>query len=221
MSPTVAAVVVQVIAAVALIVWLLALRSILAATRAHRTGREPADGRPAELEGHRAVIEDSVELDGAVDALASRAASSLARGGPPLGPFRIVDRSAGRIAFEGTPQGTSRIAVGSGELRLEGLASGRVRATWWLRLERAERALIAAQVVQLVGLVAILCGYWAVMTWVVASPTPGVRGQSFQFFQVGHLLWPPFLFAHRYKKMLITVREGFRTLVCNLPFLDD
>jgi hypothetical protein len=74
---------------------------------------------------------------------------------------------------------------------------------------------------QIVGLVAIVGGCWLMFTYVVASPNPDVRWQTFQMLQVGHFLWPPFLFGALYRRGRRETAAQFEALAGNLPYSGD
>jgi len=71
---------------------------------------------------------------------------------------------------------------------------------------------------QVLGLIAIVVGYWAIATYVIPSPDPGVRWQAVQMVQAVHFLWPPFLFGARYRRSVREVTAQFQALANNLPF---
>jgi hypothetical protein len=81
--------------------------------------------------------------------------------------------------------------------------------------------LVAGGIVQIVGLVGLIAGCWAMSTYVATSPEPAVRWQSLQMLQVVHVLWPPFLFGGLYRRGVRGVRAEFEALVNNLPYLEE
>jgi hypothetical protein len=80
--------------------------------------------------------------------------------------------------------------------------------------------LVLGAVFQLLGLIALVGGFFAIVTWVVPNPDPGVRAQSVQMMQVVHFLWPPFLLGGLYRMRRRTVQARFEILVNNLPYCD-
>jgi hypothetical protein len=80
--------------------------------------------------------------------------------------------------------------------------------------------LVLGAVFQVLGLIALIGGFFAITTWVVPNPNPDVRAQSVQMVQAVHFLWPPFLFGGIYRMRRRTVQARFEILVNNLPYFE-
>ena len=139
-----------------------------------------------------------------------------------LGPLKILGRTDDRVTFEGTGPDPSGRAVGRrirrGQLRLTAIGPARTRIDYEIEIGGARGLWIAAVACQLLGLVALAVGFWAMSAYVVSDPDPNVRGQSLQMMQVVHFLWPPFLFGGLYRKGHTVVRAEIETLAHNLPY---
>jgi hypothetical protein len=98
--------------------------------------------------------------------------------------------------------------------------SGRTRIDWVAEVTTLRWLLKVGVVFQLIGLIALVVGSWALFTYVASSPHPGLRWQAFQMLQIAHLLWPPFLFGSLYRWGRSAVRAQFDALVHNLPFIN-
>ncbi len=76
-----------------------------------------------------------------------------------------------------------------------------------------------AQLFLVLGLAAIGVTAAVMELYVIPNPSPAIRQQSIQAIQVCHLLWPPFVFAHRYRAGQATLVARLETLLGNLPHL--
>ena len=80
---------------------------------------------------------------------------------------------------------------------------------------------MGAAIFLVLGVIALVTGFVLVNTLVVPNRDPAVRGQTLQMLQVGHFLWPPFLFGGLYRRQYTAVRARFDTLIHNLPYYED
>ena len=78
-----------------------------------------------------------------------------------------------------------------------------------------------AAVVQLLGLAAILIGFWLIGTYVVPNPNPAIRGQTFQMLQVVHFLWPPFLFGWLHRLRYTAVQSASTRSYTTWPIISS
>jgi hypothetical protein len=70
---------------------------------------------------------------------------------------------------------------------------------------------------QVAGLLALGIGYWAVDTFLIASPDPELRWQTLQMAQAVHFLWPSFPFGALYRQGRRAVAAQLTALAHNLP----
>jgi hypothetical protein len=170
------------------------------------------------------LIFGSAEVTGTPEELSTRAAAALAGGTTGyFGLLKILDRTADRLTFEraGSMAGgqAGRSPVLSGQIRFTGQGSGRTRIDYAVQVGAGRGLLLGGVVMQLLGLVALCVGFWVISTYAIPHPNSGVRGQVFQMLQVGHFLWPPFLFGGIFRLRDRWVRDAFDALVHNLPHL--
>lgn len=104
-----------------------------------------------------------------------------------------------------------------GELRFAGAGQGRTRVDWVAELADRSVFLWLGGLFQVLGLLGLVVGGWAIYTYVLPSPNPAVRWQSVQIVQAVHFLWPPFLFGTRYRRGVTDVAAQFEALANNLP----
>jgi len=219
MPPETAQQVVFGITAVGFVVWLISVNFLVKAARLLQAGNQDRfDEPPAQK-----LLTGSAEVDGDPKNLAAKAAAVLAKG--TLGPVKIVDKTAERIVFERVDAGIANQPAGRwfrrGELRFTALRQDRTQVEWAVEPAALQWMLVAGGIVQIVGLVGLLAGCWAMSTYVATSPEPAVRWQSLQMLQVVHVLWPPFLFGGLYRRGMRGVRAEFEALVNNLPYLGE
>ena len=179
----------------------------------------PKGGRLGEspYEAPRGLIVGRAEIPGTPGDLSDKAAAILAKE-----QLKILQRTDDRVVFEGVGPNLSGAAVGQlvrrGELRFTAMGGDRTGVDYAIAVPEWRGFLIAGAVVQGLGLVALVVGFFAVTTWVVPNPNPAIRGQSFQMLQVVHFLWPPFLLGTLYRMRRRTVQARFEVLVNNLPY---
>jgi hypothetical protein len=197
------------ITAVAAVVWMVGLEFLV---RSKRTGQN--DGFLPSESG----LSGNVEVDGQADALATKAASILAKG--TLGSLKITEKTASHVAFE-------RLGPGNpwwfrqGELRFSQEERGRCRVEWAVELPNRTWLLWLGGLFQVLGLIAVVGGGWAIYTFVVSSPDPSIRWQTLQILQVSHFLWPPFLMGGLYRRGATDVAVQFESLANNLPYFGE
>jgi hypothetical protein len=224
-DPEAAQILLLAITAVAVIVWLIGLRFLVASARAGKPGpgdeNAETDFSPSAATNQ---LTGSAEVEGQPGVLAARAASVLAKGNP-FGPIKIVEKTASRIVFERlVPSVVNQPAsrwFRRGELRITPLGQGRSRVEWAVELTNMGWLLKLGALFQVLGLVAIAVGCWAIYTYVVSSPDPAVRWQTLQMLQVSHFLWPSFLVGGLYRRGRREVAARFEALAHNLPYYGD
>jgi hypothetical protein len=222
-----ATVILTAITALAVIVWLTGLKFLVSSARKGQRGQavEPAGSEDAGLSEGR-FLTGAAELEGQAALLASKAASLLARGTLfPDVPVKIVEKSDSLVRFERLDPGIPGQSAGRwfrrGQLSFSSLGGGRSRVEWAVELADTRWLLKAGFIFQIAGLLAIVAGCWAILTFVVASPNPAIRWQVVQMVQVVHLLWPPFLFGGLYRRAWRGVASRMEALAHNLPFLGE
>jgi hypothetical protein len=202
------------IAAVGAVVWFVGLQFLYSAARKARAEQPDGDGRQGWLTG-------SAEVDGDARALASRAASILAKGSQYLlSPVKIVEKTDDLVRFERIGEGKLPAAqwFRVGELRFVPLGSGRTRVEWGVEPIYLRGLLIVGSIFLTLGLVALAAGYWLLDIYIASSPIPAVRWQVLQMLQAVHFLWPPFLFGALYRRGNWAVAAQFDALAHNLPY---
>jgi hypothetical protein len=219
MSPEIAQQVVFGITAVGVVVWLLSLNFLVKSARLLQLAKQEGFSEPPAQN----LLTGSAEVEGDPKALAAKAAAILAKG--TLGPLKIVDKTDDRIVFERPDPGIANQPAGRwfrrGELRFMGLRQNRTQVEWAVEPAAFQWMLEVGSIVQIVGLVGLIVGCWAMSTYVATSPEPAVRWQSLQMLQVVHVLWPPFLFSGLYRRGIRGVTAEFEALANNLPYLGD
>jgi hypothetical protein len=219
MSPEVAQQVVVGITLLGAVVWLISLNFLVNSARLMRQHRGDGFDEPPD----RKCLTGGAEIEGEPKNLASRAAEALAKF--TLGPVKNLEKTEDCITFErvggaGANQPASRWFQ-RGELRFTPLHGNRTQVEWAVEPGNFRWLLGVGSIVQAVGLIALAVGCWAVLTYVARSPNPAVRWQSFQMFQVVHLLWPPFLFAGLYRSGVRGITAEFEALANNLAYLGN
>jgi hypothetical protein len=201
------------------IVWLFSLKFL---AKSARLMQPVPDKGPAEPPS-RNLLAGSAEVEGAAKTLANKAATMLAKG--TLGPLKIVEKTDGFLIFERLDANIANQPAGNwfqrGELRFTALGNNRSRVEWIVEPSNFQWLLSVGGRVQVVGLLALVAGCWAMVTYVASSPEPAVRWQSVQMLQVIHVLWPPFLFGGLYRKGVRGITAQFDALANNLPYLGD
>jgi hypothetical protein len=227
MSAETAQVILYAITALAVVVWAAGLRFLVRSVRKPKLADEallhefdPA-GPPPE-----GLIVGHAEVQGRPPELAAKAASVLAREG--VGPFaqlKILDRTENRVIFEGAGPGPRGQSPGQpvrrGELRFTAIGNDRTAIDYAIAIAEGRVLLALGAVFQILGLIAIVAGFWLVHTFVVPNPNPAVRGQTLQMLQVSHFLWPSFLFGSLYRMRRRGVQTRFDVLTHNLPYYED
>lgn len=206
------------ITAVALVVWAVGLRFVVASARQPRVAEtfdalQPTGGLP---------IQGTAEVEGQPEELSLRAASILAKGiAGQLGPVRIVDRTADAVVFEGAPMsvGLGRY-VRQGALHFAAVSANRTRIDYALKASQVKGLLWGGAIFQVLGLIAIAAGFCLISAFAVDNANPAVRAQTVQMVQVCHFLWPPFLFGALYRRGPGALRGAMDTFVRNLPFCE-
>jgi hypothetical protein len=210
-----------VIAAVAAVVWLIALRFLLASSQRGQTGQPQDAGESGD-----GWLSGSAEVEGEAATLATRAASILAKGNQfAFGPVKILEKDDSHVRFERVGPSGGNQQPGQwfrrGELRFTPLRSDRTRVEWAFEPANVRWLLWLGAAFQATGLVALVVGGWAIHTYIASSPDPNVRWQTVQMVQVVHFLWPPFLFGGLYRMGTRGVAAQFEALAHNLPYCES
>ena len=221
-DPEAAQLVLVAITAVAVITWLMGLRFLVVTYRAGEAGQgddNPVSDLPAPSSGNR--LNGTAEVDGQPAVLATKTASALAKSSP-FGPVKITEKNDNHITFEHLGTGRVNQLAGRwlrrGEFRFLPVGQGRSRVEWTAELSKMDWLLRWGALFQVLGLIALVVGGWAISTYVVSSPDLAVRWQTVQMVQTVHFLWPPFLFGTLYRRGMKEVAAQFEALACNLPY---
>jgi len=216
-----------IITALAAATWLIGLQFLWSSAKKGQPSEGTPHGRSedSEASASRRLV-GSAEVDGEASSLAAKAASLLAKGTVfPFFPVKIMEKSEDHIRFEPVgPGGGGQSPLGwfrQGLLWFTPLGQGRTRADWAAELTDTGRQLWLGGLFQVLGLIALVVGFWAIHTYVVSSPDPAERWQTVQMLQVSHFLWPPFLFGALYRRGRQEVAARFEALVHNLPYFGD
>jgi hypothetical protein len=224
MSTETAQIVLYAIATVEFIVWLAAMQFVSVAYKSEKVAAQEAmqqfglDKPPS----GRLVV-GSAEVEGQPAALAAKAASILAKGGPgALGPVKILAKTDNRITFEGIGYGglgqPSWRSVCRGQMQFASAGPDRTTIDYAVELQGGKGLLLGGAVCVVLALVALVAGFTLIHIYVVPDPHPAVRAQAIQMFQAVHFLWPPFLFGGLYRGLRRNARVGFEIFVHNLPY---
>lgn len=226
------------ITAIGLGVWLLALRSYLRASRplpdagavgAFEPTRQPGTGEVA-VDRDGALVGTVRLAQGDPELLADRGRRALAdgRGLSIYHDVRIEDAGGGsQVAFSlgglvpsrggGRVTGfTRRTAVA---VRLERDGRGGVRCDYRIDRPPAQRLLNASGWLLAVGLLFVIGLHVALRTLVLPLENERLRWQTLQMILCVHLLWPPFLLLALRRGQLLALRDGLETFLHNLPHL--
>jgi hypothetical protein len=168
------------------------------------------------------TIAGEAEVEGRPEELSEKLARLLARDGMgPFGPVKIVACDRTELVFEpaGAAPGSPGYAAGVRGGRFRFTPTGKQTRIEYAIEAPSGRVLIAiGWLFVLLGLAALVAGSWAMWTFVVPSPNPGVRGQAIQMVQIVHLLWPPFLFAAVSRQPARMIQSRVSAMVHNLPY---
>ena len=223
MAVETARILVLVVAGCGGVVWLIALVFVQKVSAGPNRERSPESALLDESTPTNFVYR-SVEIEGEPSELLTKATELLAKG-ESVGSVKILSRTDDGIAFEGTdetmthPRGGYGRWLRKGKMSFSSATTGRTVVEWVLELETKPWMLGLAWTFQVVSLLALAIGTYLILTFVVESPDPAVRGQSFQIIQVAHFIWPPFLFAGIYRRGRNQALTRFDTFVNNLPYV--
>jgi hypothetical protein len=215
------------ITALAVVVWLSGLRFLRSSAHRSPPREGLAVGEPEDAGSTGGtILSGSAEVEGQPASLASRAAGLLAREALfPGVPLKVVEKSDRHVRFERVEAGGPVQAAGRwlrrGQLSFDALGGGRTRVEWAVELADPPWLLRLGMLFQAAGLIAIVVGCWAILTYVVPSPDPAIRWQTVQMVQVSHLLWPPFLFGALHRQGRKQVAGRMEALAHNLPHLEN
>jgi hypothetical protein len=201
--------------------------AIVRGSRGSELALHPGD-RFHDIEGPPAddLLTGQVEVEGRPAELTVRLAESLGRSGLAGMLVRVLERTDDRVVFEVTGQSAQHAAQGQpgsrvrrAEAVFKAVGAGRTRIDYAIDAGGGWWMVKVGWVFVVLGLVALLGGFWALNTFVVPSPNPSVRGQSAQMLQCVHFLWPPWLFGMLYRQTRTMIRIALDTLLTNLPYL--
>ena len=227
MDTEIAQVVLGVITGIAAATWLIGLRFLLSSARKGASSEDTSHGLLDEGKSSPTRrLAGGAEIEGEAGSLSARAALLLANGTViPYVPVKIVEKTENHIRFEAIgPVGNNPSVVGwfrEGLLWFTPLGQKRTRVEWVVELADRDWLLWLGGLFQAVGLIALVAGCWATYTFVVRSPDPSLRWQTFQMLQVSHFLWPPFLFGGLYRQGRKVIAARFEAFAHNLPYFGD
>lgn len=217
MSPEFAQLVVVGITLLGAIVWLFSLVYLVKSARLTKSAENALVEEPSRQD----MLTGGAECSGDAQVFRGTAAEFFAKG--TLGPLKIVEEGDDRLVFERLVPGVGRQPPGRwfrrGEMRFTRLGQNRTHVEWLVEPGRFHWLLTVGAIMQLVGLVALTVGCWAMLRFVAISQDETVRWQSLQMLQVSHLLWPPFLFAGLYRWGIRGLQAEFQAIASNLPHL--
>jgi hypothetical protein len=222
-----AGIVLGAITALAIATWVVGLQFLMSSARGGElSGGSREGGSDGGGASDNRRLSGSAEVEGEARSLGAKAASLLAKGTLlPFLPVKILEKSEDHIQFERIAPGPGRKSGGGwlrqGLLCFTPLRQGRARIEWAVELPPTNWLLWAGGLFQVVGLIALVTGCWAIYTYVVSSPNPEVRWQTLQMLQVCHFLWPPFLFGATYRRGRQEIAARFEALASNLPYLEE
>lgn len=225
MDPDVAQILLFAILVVDGIVWLIGLRFLVTSQQAGRSASsaETSEYDPSAVSSESGLT-GSAEVEGQPSPLAAKAAATLAKGAI-FGPVKIVEKSDNLIIFERLSPGIANQPAGrwfrQADLRFTPAGYVRTRVEWVVQLASMGWLLWLGGLFLILALIVLVVGGWAIHSFVVSSPDPTVRWQTFQMMQVVHFLWPPFLFGALYRRGVKEVAAQFEALAQNLPYCGD
>ena len=210
------------ITALAVIVWLSALRFVLSVSRRVQSPTDfLQDDDDFVATEDQDTVRGTVEVAGRAADLAPKAAGYLAKqGAAMLGHVKILEQTDTRVAFEALPHMGGRF-VARGVLDFNELPSGRTQIDYTVLIPKRQGLLRAAWIFLVLGLNVLVIGFVVMYVWVAPHPHHAIRWQTFQMLHVFHFLWPPFLLAGLYRRVQTHVRNTFETFVHNLPYLQN
>ncbi|WP_435007244.1 hypothetical protein P12x_004586 [Tundrisphaera lichenicola] len=216
MDPEIASRVVIGVTAVGAFAWLAGLIAMLRAERDWRkSSRMPSQRFGIEDVPDPGSIVGEVEIDGNPEELSTRLTGLLAREGlVALYPILIVASSPREIVIESA--GPSQFGFRGGRIRLAPEGS-RTKIDYRMRVGSRGPLIVGWMMVGL-ALIAVTAAPLLAASFLVNSPNPQVRTQSFQVVQMVHFLWPPFLLAHLARQPSRIFRARFESLLHNLPY---
>jgi hypothetical protein len=228
MEPQTAEMILYAITAVAGVAWVIGMQFVVRSFRLSQGGELPEAARADDVSTSPpspppGLIAGSVELDGSPAELSRKAAAALAA--QPSGSqelLKILKREDDQVTFQGTGYSSfgqpvpSRI--GYGQLRFTAVGRQRTMVDYAVSAAGGRWLLRTAAGFVVLGLAAIVAGFWLMQSYVIPSVVPGVRPQVVQMLQVSHFLWPQFLCAGLFRAARRGVRTRFEALVHNLPY---
>jgi hypothetical protein len=224
MTVETARIVLYVITTIGFIAWLAGMQFVAVAYKTEKAaGQEAMAQFGLDKPPSRRLVVGSAEVEGQPAALAAKAASILAKGGPgALGPAKILAKTDDRISFEGIGQGGLGQPTWSnlcrGQMQFAAAGPDRTTIDYAVELYGGKGLLLGGAACVVLGLVALIAGFALLLAFVVPNPEPAVRAQTIQMVQVVHFLWPPFLFGGLYRGLRRNARVGFEVFVNNLPY---
>jgi hypothetical protein len=219
MAAELAQAIVYLITTIGAVVWVSGLWFLIRSVPKQPSAGAGLEGSDPSRRPPQGLIAGHAEIPGTPGDLSAKAAAILAKE-----QVKIVQRTEDRVVFEGVGATMAGVAIGQptlrGELRFTAIGAERTGVDYAIAIPQGRVLLVLGAVFQLLGLIALVGGFFAIVTWVVPNPDPGVRAQSVQMMQVVHFLWPPFLLGGLYRMRRRTVQARFEILVNNLPYCD-
>lgn len=168
----------------------------------------------------------TAEVSGPASRLLDRATGLLVREGQSIfGPVKVLRKTATEVAFASAGAQASQHRQArpfrQGLFRFHPLGPDRTRVDYAVQLGPLRTFLRVAVALQVLGLLVLVGGGWAMLTYVATAPEPAVRGQAFQTVQVVHLIWPPYLCVGLYRRCRHEILARFDAFAHNLPYVDD
>lgn len=213
MSEEVARTILITITSVGGVVWLIALRFLVASRRKGKSVPETASDHFGLFEPlPKNWLLGSVEVSGQPHIMIENAVAILIK----QGPYSILEKTKDQLAFE--QSGLAQPGPRQARLRFMSSGSGRTRIDYTIQASTYGWLLWLGGMFQLLGLIALVGGSWVINAFCVQSPDPEIRIQTVQIVQVVHFLWPPFLCGALYRHKSRASTEGLETLLRNLPY---
>lgn len=213
-----------VIASCAFFLWLMGIQYLRMTTWQDRQAHDWAkqDFTDPQISNWHA-IHGTTDVAGKPNDLLDKATLLLAREGNSFfGPVKIDGKTAQELRF--TMVGSSnyqnqqvnlfRHAV----LRFTSLGGDSTQIDYAVDLSPVRNFLRIAIVIQALGLILLVGLTYLLYQYVASSADLAIRWQSFQMFQVIHVLWPPFLLIGLYRRYRQEIINRFDAFAHNLPY---
>ncbi len=226
MDPATARTILLILTGVAAAIWLAGFTVVTLVSRSAGTDAPELDHISAEDDLARSrhaspSFRGSAEVEGTPEELSAKLAAVLANWMVP-GSITIEERTSDRLRFlsaRGMP-GFGIARCDEGLVTFKPVSATRTLVSYTINYPTRRWMILLAKLFLLLGLAAIIVGYWALSTYAIPSPNPGARAQVIQMFQTIHFLWPPFLFAFLHRQLRRMAQTQMQATIQNLPYLD-